>query len=128
MAAGRTMKILIVDDYTAMLRLLRNLLHQLGFSRVFEAADGVEALEILRSEEIGLVISDWNMDRMSGIEFLREMRADDTLKDIPFIMITAEGSSANVIEAREAGVTNFIVKPFTVETLRAKMVSVLGTF
>lgn len=126
MAAERSVNILVVDDYGSMLRLLRNILRQLGFENVFEAADGIEALKILRTENIGLVISDWYMEPMSGIEFLREVRADKSLKNIPFIMITAERGSASVAAAHTAGVTNYIVKPFTTETLRSKVADVLG--
>lgn len=128
MTAERTMNILIVDDYSSMLRLLRNLLQQLGFTNVFDATDGEKALEIMRENDVGLVISDWNMEPMNGFQLLREMRADSGLKDIPFIMVTAEGSSSNVIAAKDAGVTNFIVKPFNAETLRSKMVSIFGEF
>ena len=126
MAVDKNMKVLIVDDYQTMLRILRNLLRQLEFNNVDEAKDGGAALELLRKEQFGLVISDWNMEPMTGIQLLREVRADPKLKSLPFIMITAESKSENVIAAKEAGVSNYIVKPFNSETLRAKLASVLG--
>lgn len=129
MAVDKNMKVLIVDDYNTMLRILRNLLKQLEFLNVEEASDGQAALEKVRAEgDYGLIISDWNMEPMTGIQFLREVRADENLKHIPFIMVTAESKSENVIAAKEAGVSNYIVKPFNAETLKAKMVSVLGEF
>jgi two-component system chemotaxis response regulator CheY len=128
MAVDMNKKVLIVDDYKTMLRILRNLLRQLNFNNVDEASDGAEALAKLREDKFGLVISDWNMEPMTGIQLLREVRADDTLKHLPFIMITAESKSENVIAAKEAGVSNYIVKPFNAETLKTKLVSVLGEF
>ncbi len=128
MAVDMNMKILIVDDYNTMLRILANLLKQLNFSNVDTAMDGSEALQKLRAEKFDMVISDWNMEPMTGIELLREVRGDDGLKHIPFIMITAESKSENVIAAKEAGVSNYIVKPFNAETLKGKMVSVIGDF
>ena len=128
MAVDMNMKILIVDDYQTMLRILANLLKQLNFSNIEDAKDGAEALEKLRAEKFDMVISDWNMEPMTGIELLREVRGDETLKHLPFIMITAESKSENVIAAKEAGVSNYIVKPFNAETLKGKMVSVIGDF
>ncbi len=128
MAVDMNMKILIVDDYQTMLRILANLLKQLNFSNVDTAMDGSEALQKLRAEKFDMVISDWNMEPMTGIELLREVRGDDGLKHIPFIMITAESKSENVVAAKEAGVSNYIVKPFNAETLKGKMVSVIGDF
>ena len=128
MAVDKNMNILIVDDYKTMLRILRNLLRQLSFMNIEDAIDGTMALQKLRQAQFGLVISDWNMEPMTGIELLREVRADDKLKAIPFIMITAESKSENVIAAKEAGVSNYIVKPFNAETLKSKMSSVLGEF
>ena len=128
MAVDKNMKVLIVDDYQTMLRILRNLLKQLEFLNVVDASDGTKALEALGKEPFGLIISDWNMEPMTGIQLLRAVRGDPKLKHIPFIMITAESKSENVITAKEAGVSNYIVKPFNAETLRAKMVSVLGEF
>ena len=129
MAVDKNMNVLIVDDYKTMLRILRNLLKQLGFNNVEEALDGSAALQILRSSaSFGLVISDWNMEPMTGLQLLREVRADAKLKATPFIMITAESKTENVIAAKSAGVSNYIVKPFTADTLKSKMVSVLGEF
>ncbi len=128
MAVDMNMKILIVDDYKTMLRVLANLLRQLHFKNIEEASDGQEALSKLRQNKFDFVISDWNMEPMTGIELLREMRADENLKHIPFIMITAESKSENVIAAKKAGVSNYIVKPFNAETLKTKLASVLGDF
>jgi two-component system chemotaxis response regulator CheY len=122
------MPILIVDDYKTMLRVLRNFLRQLNFGNVEEATDGSMALQKLRQQDFGFVISDWNMEPMTGMQLLREVRADDKLKHLPFIMITAESKSENVIAAKQAGVSNYIVKPFSAETLKSKMTSVLGKF
>ena len=122
------MPILIVDDYKTMLRIIRNLLKQLGFNNVDEAIDGSSALTKLRDKEFGLVISDWNMEPMSGLQLLKEVRADVKLKELPFIMITAESKSENVIAAKEAGVSNYIVKPFNAATLKGKLTTVLGNF
>jgi two-component system chemotaxis response regulator CheY len=129
MAVDKNMRVLIVDDYKTMLRIIRNLLRQLGFNNIDEASDGSAALQQLRTGTVyGLVISDWNMEPMTGLQLLREVRADAKLKAMPFIMVTAESKSENVIAAKEAGVSNYIVKPFNAETLKAKMVSVLGDF
>jgi two-component system chemotaxis response regulator CheY len=119
--------ILVVDDYATMRRIVSNLLKQLGFSQVEEATDGADALAKLRSaKEYGLVISDWNMEPMTGFELLKEVRADAKLKALPFIMITAESKTENVIAAKKAGVNNYIVKPFNAQTLKGKIESVCG--
>ncbi len=128
MAVDMKMQILVVDDYQTMLRILTNLLKQLGFTNVDQAQDGGEALTKLNTSKIDFIISDWNMEPMTGIELLRQVRASDKLKHIPFIMITAESKTENVIAAKEAGVSNYIVKPFNAETLKGKMESVLGAF
>ncbi|GAB2175272.1 MAG TPA: response regulator [Candidatus Binatia bacterium] len=128
MSVDMQMNILIVDDYKTMLRIIRNLLKQLGFNNVDEATDGSMALQKLRDKEYGLVISDWNMEPMTGIQLLREVRADAKLKALPFIMITAESKTENVIAAKEAGVNNYIVKPFNAATLKTKLASVIGNF
>jgi two-component system chemotaxis response regulator CheY len=128
MSVDMNMSILIVDDYKTMLRIIRNLLKQLGFSNVDEATDGSMALQKLRDKDYGLVISDWNMEPMTGIQLLREVRADTRLKTLPFIMITAESKTENVIAAKEAGVNNYIVKPFNAATLKIKLSTVLGNF
>ena len=119
------MKVLIVDDYNTMLRIIRNLLNQIGFKDIEEAADGTQALEKFRSGDYGLIISDWNMEPMSGYDFLKEVRAGSHNPKIPFIMITAESKTENVIKAKQAGVSNYIVKPFNAETLKGKIQSVL---
>ena len=129
MAVEKEMNILIVDDYKTMLRIVTNLLRQLGFNNVSEATDGAAALTKLREDtKFGLIISDWNMEPMTGLQLLKEVRSDDSLKHTPFIMITAESKTENVIAAKEAGVNNYIVKPFNAETLRGKMSAVIGEF
>ncbi|MCH9049544.1 MAG: response regulator [Proteobacteria bacterium] len=128
MAINKDMAILVVDDYKTMLRIIRNLLKQLDFGNVDEATDGAEALQKLRKKEYGLVISDWNMEPMTGLQLVREVRSDKKLKKLPFIMVTAESKTDNVVAAKEAGVSNYIVKPFNAETLKQKIVSVLGDF
>ncbi len=121
------MSILVVDDYNTMRRILRNLLEQLGFRNVDEADSGSTALERLRTgKSYGMVISDWNMEPMTGLQLLKEVRADTKLKDTPFIMVTAESKTENVVAAKQAGVNNYIVKPFNAATLKQKMESVLG--
>ena len=117
--------VLIVDDYKTMLRIVRNLLKQIDFHNVEEASDGSEALEKLRAGNFGLVISDWNMAPMTGMQLLQEVRADPRLRSTPFIMITAESKTENVIAAKQAGVSNYIVKPFNAETLQSKIEKVL---
>ena len=125
MALDKNMIVLIVDDYKTMLRIIRNLLKQLEFDNVEEATDGAEALAKLRAGNFGLVISDWNMEPMTGLDLLKEVRADARLKNLPFIMITAESKTENVVAAKAAGVSNYIVKPFNAETLREKIEKVL---
>jgi two-component system chemotaxis response regulator CheY len=128
MAVDMNAPVLVVDDYQTMVRIIRNLLKQLGFENVDEAADGREALEKMKLKKYGLVISDWNMEPMTGYELLREVRGDELLKPTPFIMVTAESKTENVIAAKKAGVNNYIVKPFNAQTLKAKIASVLGDF
>ena len=120
------MKILVVDDYATMRRIVRNLLSQIGHLDVEEAGDGIVALQKLRETQFGLVISDWNMEPMTGYELLRHVRADDHLRTTPFIMVTAESKTENVIAAKKAGVNNYIVKPFNADTLRSKISAVFG--
>lgn len=126
MAVPKNMPILIVDDYKTMLRIVRNLLKQLGFENVDEATDGTMAYEMVQKKRYGLVISDWNMEPMSGYEFLKLVRANEAVKTLPFIMVTAESKTENVIAAKQAGVSNYIVKPFNAETLKMKMEAVFG--
>jgi two-component system chemotaxis response regulator CheY len=121
MAVDLSMPILVVDDYATMIRIIRNLLRQLGFENVDEASDGRAALAKLRARKFGLVISDWNMEPMTGYELLQEVRADRALFAMPFIMITAESKTDNVIAAKKAGVNNYIVKPFNAVTLKGKI-------
>ncbi len=128
MALDKSMNVLIVDDYKTMLRIIRNLLKQLGFDNVDEASDGATALARLREKDFGLVISDWNMEPMTGLQLLKEVRSDAKLAHIPFVMVTAESKTENVIAAKEAGVTNYIVKPFNAETLKQKLTAVFGPF
>ena len=111
-----------------MLRIIRNLLKQLGFDNVDEAMDGSAALRKLRQKDFGLIISDWNMEPLTGLQLLKEVRADDQLKAMPFVMITAESKTENVVAAKEAGVSNYIVKPFNAATLKTKLTSVVGDF
>jgi two-component system chemotaxis response regulator CheY len=121
MSVNLTMPILVVDDYNTMVRIIRNLLRQVGFQDIDDASDGTSALKRLRERSYGLVISDWNMEPMTGYDLLREMRADPNLADVPFIMITAESKTENVIAAKQAGVSNYIVKPFNAQTLKSKI-------
>ena len=123
--AASNLNVLIVDDYKTMLRIIRNLLKQIDFENVEEASDGVEALAKLQAGNFDLIISDWNMEPMTGLQLLQHVRADPKLKHIPFIMVTAESKTENVIAAKQAGVSNYIVKPFNAETLRAKIQKVL---
>jgi two-component system, chemotaxis family, chemotaxis protein CheY len=126
MAVDKSTNVLIVDDYKTMLRIVRNLLKQIDFHNVDEANDGAEALAKLRGGSFGLVISDWNMEPMTGLQLLQEVRADPRLRATPFIMVTAESKAENVIAAKQAGVSNYVVKPFNAETLRGKIEKVLG--
>jgi len=126
MAVNLSMPVLVVDDYKTMIRIIRNLLRQLGFANVDEAGDGSAALNMMRQKQYGLVISDWNMEPMTGFELLKEVRADDQLSRTPFIMVTAESKTENVIAAKKAGVNNYIVKPFNAATLKAKIDAVFG--
>lgn len=128
MAVDMKMPILIVDDYKTMLRIVRNLLSKLGFSDIDEATDGTDALEKLKSRRYGLIISDWNMQPMTGYELLQKVRSNDSTKSLPFVMVTAESKVENVIAARKAGVNNYIIKPFSAEVLKAKLKTVLGDF
>jgi len=126
MAVPKNMPILIVDDYKTMLRIVRNLLKTLGFENVDEATDGSMAYNMVQQKQYGLVISDWNMEPMSGYEFLKLVRANEKTRALPFIMVTAESKTENVIAAKQAGVSNYIVKPFNAETLKMKMEAVFG--
>ena len=124
MAVDLSMPVLVVDDYNTMVRIIRNLLRQLGFEHIDDASDGSVALEKMRQRKYGLVISDWNMEPMTGYDLLKEMRADPELGRTPFIMVTAESKTENVIAAKKAGVSNYIVKPFNAQTLKNKIEAV----
>ena len=121
---SKTLSVLVVDDYATMRRIIRNLLQQLGFTDVDEAADGEQALAKLRDKDFGLVISVWNMEPMTGLDLLKAVRADARLKALPFIMVTAESKTENVVAAKQAGVSNYIVKPFNAEILKQKLAAV----
>jgi two-component system chemotaxis response regulator CheY len=127
MALDTSMPVLVVDDYSTMVRIMRNLLRHLGFADIDDASDGAAALAKMHSKRYGLVISDWNMQPMTGFELLREMRADPELGATPFIMVTAESKTENVIAARRAGVSNYIVKPFNAQTLKTKIEAVFAS-
>lgn len=130
MAVDMNMPILIVDDYSTMLRIIKNLLNQLGFQNITEALNGQEAYQKIQNAEkpFQLIISDWNMEPVSGIELLKMIRANDNFKTVPFIMVTAESKAENVIAAKQAGANNYIVKPFNAATLKQKLGMVLGEF
>ena len=126
MAVDMSIPVLVVDDYNTMIRIIRNLLKQLGFEDIDDAADGSAALAKMREKKYGLVISDWNMEPMTGYELLKEVRADPSLAKTPFIMVTAESKTENVIAAKKAGVNNYIVKPFNAQTLQTKIEAVFA--
>ena len=121
----KNIKILVVDDFATMRKVIRNLLKQVGYENIVEAEDGVIALKTLKSQKIDFVISDWNMPNMTGLELLKAVRSDEDLKTTPFLMVTAEALQDNVIAAVKAGVSNYIVKPFTAETLNDKITKIL---
>ena len=126
MAVDLAMSVLVVDDYNTMIRIIRNLLKQLGFENVDDAGDGTAALEKMRTQKYGLIISDWNMEPMTGYELLKQVRSDPSISATPFIMVTAESKTENVIAAKQAGVNNYIVKPFNADTLKSKIEAVFG--
>ena len=119
--ADQNMKILTVDDFSTMRRIIRNMLRQLGYTNIVEAEDGAEALSLLQREKVDFVISDWNMPNMSGLDLLKAIRADENLKPLPVLLVTAEALKENVVEALKAGVNNYVVKPFTAEVLKEKI-------
>jgi two-component system chemotaxis response regulator CheY len=125
-SVDKNMQILVVDDYQTMIRIIKNLLKQLGFINIDEATDGGMALEKIAAKQYGLIISDWNMEPMTGLDLLKDIRGKGN--KVPFIMVTAESKTENVLAAREAGVNNYIVKPFNADTLKTKLTSVLGEF
>lgn len=128
MAADKNMKVLIVDDQQSMRRVLRDLLNDFDFENIEEASDGATALEMLRSERFGLVISDWDMAPMTGIDLLREVRKDPELRELPFVMVTGESKTENKMMAKQAGVSQYIVKPVTAATLKPRLSRVIGAF
>ena len=121
MAVNTNMRVHIVDDFSTMRRIIKNILRQLGFNNIIEADDGTAAWEILTKDQVDFIISDWNMPQMTGIELLRKVRASEEFGDLPFLMVTAEAQQENIIEAVQAKVSNYIVKPFTPETLGQKI-------
>lgn len=121
MAVDRDMKFLVVDDFATMRRIVRNLLKELGFNNIQEAEDGVDALTKLRAGNFDFVVSDWNMPNMTGIELLRSIRSNTTLRHLPVLMVTAEAKRENIIEAAQAGASGYVVKPFTAATLDEKL-------
>jgi two-component system chemotaxis response regulator CheY len=126
MAIDLSMPVLIVDDYNTMVRIIRNLLRQLGFEHIDDASDGTTALAKMENRKYGLVISDWNMEPMTGYDLLQKVRANPEMAETPFIMVTAESKTENVVAAKRAGVSNYIVKPFNAQTLKSKIDSVFG--
>lgn len=120
-----SIKILIVDDFATMRRIMKNILKQLGFTNITEADDGTVALELLKKNQFDLIISDWNMPKMTGLELLKSVRGMNECKDLPFLMVTAEAQKQNVIEAVQAGVSNYVVKPFTAEQISEKLGKIL---
>jgi two-component system, chemotaxis family, chemotaxis protein CheY len=120
------MDVLVVDDFATMRRILKNILRQIGFTSISEAEDGTSALTMLKKKKFDLILCDWNMPEMPGIELLKQVRADDGLKDIPFVMITAEAKKENILAAVQAGVSNYVVKPFTAEIISEKLAKVFG--
>ena len=121
------MDVLIVDDFATMRRILKNILRQIGFTNIYEADDGKSALNMLKKQKFDLILCDWNMPEMSGLELLNKVRSDNELKGIPFVMVTAEAQKNNIIEAVQAGVSNYVVKPFTAETINGKLEKVFGS-
>ncbi|MBS0295628.1 MAG: response regulator [Proteobacteria bacterium] len=126
MPVNKSMNVLVVDDYTTMIRIVRGLLEQLGFNNIDTAVDGPSALEQIRHKDYGLILSDWNMTPMTGYELLKAVRADQRTKATPFVMVTAEAKAENIVAARNAGVNNYIIKPFTLAVLKQKLTAVLG--
>ena len=125
-AVDKSMNVLVVDDYRTMIRIVRNLLAQLGFVNIDDCLDGPTAMQMMQRKTYGLVLSDWNMQPMTGLDLLKAVRADDRTKTTPFVMVTAEAKTENVILARQNGANNYIVKPFTLNVLKQKLSTVLG--
>ena len=121
-----SMKVLVVDDFATMRRIIKNVLKQIGFTQILEADDGTTALGVLKENKIDLIISDWNMPQMSGLDLLKTVRKEESTKEIPFVMVTAEAQKDNVLQAVQAGVTNYIVKPFTADAVKEKLTQVFA--
>ena len=121
MSYNPNMRVLVVDDFSTMRRIIKNILRQLGFTNVVEADDGTTAWDILNKDKIEFIISDWNMPQMTGIELLRKVRGSEEFADLPFLMVTAEAQQENIIEAVQAKVSNYIVKPFTADVMKQKI-------
>ena len=128
MAADKSMNVLVVDDYKSMVRIVRGMLNQLGFVNVDDVPDGAAAMALLKEKDYGLVLSDWNMQPVTGLELLKQVRAEERTKKTPFVMVTAEAKVENVIAARQAGVNSYIIKPFNHAVLKQKLTAVLGEF
>lgn len=126
MAVDKSMNVLVVDDYKTMIRIVRGLLLQLGFHNIDDATDGPTALSKIHHKNYGLILSDWNMSPMTGYELLMAVRAEPRTRSVPFVMVTAEAKTENVVAARQAGVNNYIIKPFTLAVLKQKLSTVLG--
>ena len=118
-------KVLVVDDFATMRRIIKNVLKQIGFTKILEADDGTSALEVLKENKIDLIISDWNMPQMTGLDLLKAVRSEKSTKTIPFLMVTAEAQKDNVIQAVQAGVSNYLVKPFTADSIKTKLAQIL---
>ena len=115
------MKVLVVDDFATMRRIVKNILNQIGFKNIIEADDGSSALEVLKKDKVDLIMSDWNMPKVTGLELLKAIRSDESMKDMPFLMVTAEGLKDSVVQTVQAGVSDYIVKPFTADTVKEKL-------
>ncbi len=121
----KDMTVLVVDDFSTMRRIVRNILRDLEFKNILEADNGASALDVLNAQEVHLVVSDWNMPKMSGLELLKSVRSNEKTKDLPFLMVTAESQKENIVEAVKARVSNYIVKPFTAATLAEKLAKII---
>ncbi|NVM21195.1 MAG: response regulator [Desulfobacterales bacterium] len=119
------MKVLVVDDFARMRRIVKKLLKQIGFTKIVEADDGTTALAVIKKQEIGLILADWNMPKMSGLELLKAVRSDESIENTPFVMVTAEAQKSAVLEAVQAGVSNYIVKPLTGDVIKEMLTEIL---
>lgn len=123
--AYKDMTVLVVDDFSTMRRIIRNILRELDFKDILEADDGSSAVEILKTQKVDLIVSDWNMPKMTGLDLLKFVRSNEPTKDLPFLMVTAEAQKENIVEAVKAKVSNYIIKPFTAVTLSDKLAKIL---